>query len=91
DFPPSLQILLDEGRNADERPGTVADAQARIAETLAIVESAGAAGIAIEPATPIAHALPNGMILDLTAQQYARDWALPQFYFHVMTAYSILR
>jgi hypothetical protein len=32
-----------------------------------------------------------GMIFDLTAEQYARDWALPQFYFHVMIAYAILR
>ena len=39
----------------------------------------------------IAHALPNGMIFDLTAEQYARDWALPQFYFHLMIAYAILR
>ena len=31
------------------------------------------------------------MTFDLTAEQYARDWALPQFYFHVMTAYAILR
>jgi hypothetical protein len=91
DFPPSLQILLDEGRNAGERPGTLAEAQARIAETLAVVESAAAAGRAIEAAAPIAHELPNGMILDLTSEQYARDWAVPQFYFHVVTAYSILR
>ena len=90
DFPPALNALLDEGRNAGERPGTLADAQTRIAETLAVVEAA-AAGIAIDPAAPIAHALPNGMILDLTAAQFARDWALPQFYFHVVTAYSILR
>jgi hypothetical protein len=90
DFPPSLQTLLDEGRNGGEQPGTLAGAQARIAETLAVVK-ASAAGIAIDPATMIAHALPNGMTLDLTAEQYARDWALPQFYFHVVTAYSILR
>ena len=32
-----------------------------------------------------------GMIFDLTGEQYARDWALPQFYFHLMTAYAILR
>lgn len=32
-----------------------------------------------------------GMVFDLTAEQYARDWALPQFYFHVMIAYGILR
>ena len=31
------------------------------------------------------------MVFDLTAEQYARDWTLAQFYFHVMTAYSILR
>ncbi len=40
---------------------------------------------------PLVHELPNGMILDLTAEQYARDWTLGQFYFHIMTAYSILR
>jgi hypothetical protein len=31
------------------------------------------------------------MIFDLTAEQYVRDWTLPQFYFHLMTAYAILR
>ena len=91
DFPPSLQVLLDEGRNGGERPGTMADARGRIAETVAVVEAAAAEGIAIDPATPIAHALPIGMTFDLTAEQYARDWALPQFYFHVITAYAILR
>ena len=45
----------------------------------------------VDPSTQIAHALPQGMVFDLTAEQYARDWALPQFFFHVMTAYSILR
>lgn len=91
DFPPSLQTLLDEGRNAGETPGTLADAQARIAETIAVVETAAAEGFTIAATTPIAHALPNGMTLDLTAEQFARDWALPQFYFHVVTAYAILR
>lgn len=90
DFPPSLQALLEEGRDAGERPGTVADAQARIAETLAVVEAA-ATGIAVDAEAPIAHALPNGMTLDLTAGQYARDWGLPQFYFHVVAAYAVLR
>ena len=91
DFPPSDQVLLEEGRNAGERPGTMAEARARIAETVAVVEAAAGAGIAIDPAAPIAHELPIGMTFDLTAEQYARDWALPQFYFHVMIAYAILR
>lgn len=91
DFPPLLQTLLVEGRDGGEQPGTIADAQRRIAETLAAIEAAVAEGIEIDRATPIAHALPNAMVLDLTAEQFTRDWALPQFYFHIMTAYSILR
>ena len=91
ELPPSIKVLLDEGRNAADRPGSIADARARIAETVAIVEAMAADAPAIEPATPIAHALPQGMVFDLTAEQYVRDWTLPQFYFHVMTAYAILR
>lgn len=90
-FPASVEILLDEGRQAVERPGSIADARARIGETVALVEAAASDAFDVDPATPIAHALPMGMVFDLTAEQYARDWALPQFYFHVMTAYAILR
>jgi hypothetical protein len=90
-FPPSLAALLDEGRNAGERPGSLADAQARIAETVAMLESLDGDALDGDPARPIAHELPAGMIFDLTAEQYARDWALPQFNFHLMTAYAILR
>lgn len=90
-FPPSIETLLNEGRNAGDHPGTIADAQARIAQTIALVTASPARDQPVDPATPIAHALPMGLIFDLTAEQYVRDWALPQFYFHVMTAYAILR
>ena len=90
-FPPSVEVLLNEGRNAVERPGSIAEARARIAETVAVVETAAADALVVDPATPIAHALPQGMVFHLTAEQYARDWALPQFYFHLMIAYAILR
>jgi uncharacterized protein len=91
DFPASIDVLLDEGRNAGEHPGSMAEAQARIGETVALVESAASEAFDTDPERPIAHSLPMGMIFDLTAEQYACDWALPQFYFHVMTAYAILR
>ena len=35
--------------------------------------------------------LPNGMTFDMRADEYVRDWALPQYYFHVTAAYAILR
>lgn len=91
DFPASVAVLLDEGRNGAEHPGSIADARARIAETLAIVADLAADAPDVDPAAPIAHTLPQGMVLDLSAQQYVRDWALPQFYFHLMAAYAILR
>lgn len=90
-FPPSIGELLDEGRNADAHPGTIADARARIAETVAIVDRLAATTPTPDPDRPVVHALPMGMIFDLTAQSFARDWAIPQFYFHVMIAYAILR
>lgn len=88
-FPSTVEMLLDEGRNAEERPGTLAEARLRIDETLALLENLSPD--ALDAAGPIVHELSNGMIFDLTAEQYARDWALGQFYFHVMTAYAILR
>jgi hypothetical protein len=90
-FPASIEVLLNEGRNATEYPGSIAEAKARIDETVAVVEATASDRLDMDPATPIAHALPTGMVFDLTAEQYARNWALPQFYFHVMIAYAILR
>lgn len=90
-FPASFDELVNEGRNAGEQPGTIAGAQARIDETLAILKSLEANALDGDMDRPIAHEIPNGMIFDLTAQQYARDWALSQFYFHLMSAYAILR
>jgi hypothetical protein len=90
-FPASLDVLLDEGRNAAAHPGSIAEAQARIGETISLVETLSAEELDGDPERPIAHALPTGMIFDLTAEQYVRDWTIPQFYFHVMAAYALLR
>lgn len=90
-FPLSVEVLLNEGRNAGDDPGTFTDAQGRISDTVAWVQSMSGLDASTDPDRPIAHALPNGMIFDFSAQQYARDWALPQFYFHIMTGYAILR
>lgn len=91
DFPEAISELLEEGRNAAANPGSIAEAQARIRETLATLEGLAPDALDGDADRPIAHVLPNGMTFDLTAETYARDWALPQFYFHLMIAYAILR
>lgn len=92
DFPPLAEVLLDEGRAAAEDPGTISAARARISQTREAVTAAGAQWAAeADPQAAIEHALPMGIVFDLTVEQYVRDWALPQFYFHLMAAYAILR
>lgn len=90
-FPAAINELLNEGRQAVKQPGSLADAYVRIDETVALLNSLAADALDAKADMPIGHELPNGMVFDLTVEQYARDWTLGQFYFHVMTAYSILR
>ena len=87
-----LSELLDEGRNAGERTGTLAEARERIDEALAFLDGLSADALDQLPAhDPLTLTLPMGMTFDLTREQLARDWAIGQFYFHVMAAYAILR
>lgn len=89
--PDWLHAIAAEGRAAGDTPGTIAEARERIDSALSFI--AGVAEDALDAGAdlPVTIALPGGLTFDMTGEQYVRDWALPQFYFHVMTAYAILR
>lgn len=89
--PEAVLEVRQEGRDGGERPGTWAQARARVAEAAAFLAAVGPDELDARAGQPIAHALPTGMIFDMTAEQYVRDWVLPQAAFHQMTAYAILR
>ena len=89
--PDMIDILAQEAQNAGEQPGTFSDAQLRIDETLSFLNALRADALDDGAERQIALALPNGMIFDMLGEQYARDWALPQFNFHLLMAYGILR
>lgn len=89
--PPWLDAIAAEGRDAGTVPGSLADARARIGEALSLLDGVAAGALDAGADRSIAIATQGGMIFDLTGEQYARDWALPQFYFHIVTAYAILR
>ena len=65
--------------------------QGQIAEALTILDGVEAAALGGDPDRPISFTLPNGMTFDMTAATYVRDWADPQFYFHRVAAYAVLR
>jgi hypothetical protein len=89
--PEAVLEVRQEGRDGGERPGTWAEARARIAEASALLAAVGPEEFDGADDKPIAHDLPAGMVFDMTAEQYVRDWALPQVAFHQMIAYALLR
>ena len=69
---------------------TLADARSRIAASRTLIEGWHETPFGADDA-PIQLSLANGMTFDISTERYVRDWALPQFYFHLMSAYAILR
>lgn len=65
--------------------------QAQIAETIAWLGGLAPEALGADGDRPIGFDLPNGMAFDMTADTYIRDWAQPQFYFHLVAAYAVLR
>ena len=70
---------------------TIASHQARLNAALAAIAAIAPATLDTDPDRMVAMDLPNGMSFDLSAADYVRDWALPQFWFHAVAAYSIMR
>jgi len=63
-----------------------------IADTVAEVEAAPPAAFEGAATRQLSIPLPDaGISLEMTGLQFLRDWSLPHFYFHVVTAYDILR
>ncbi|WP_047336397.1 DUF1993 domain-containing protein [Pseudomonas protegens] len=87
----AVQRLSGQPVTALQAPTGMAEARALIEDTLAflaaadreLIDSSGQRAIAIE--------LQNGVAFDMNGEEFARNWATPQFYFHLVTAYNILR
>jgi hypothetical protein len=69
---------------------TLPELQARLAKTLAFIETIPAERIDGSEDRPITITLRRGD-LHFTGQQYLLHWAMPQIVFHCTTAYDILR
>ncbi len=74
----------------DDTETTFADVHARIDRTLAFLATFKAADIDGQEDRDIT-ILPGGKEMHFKGQAYLLHWALPNFYFHVMTTYAILR
>lgn len=74
----------------DDSETTIDQLQTRIADTLAFIASVPRAAIDGQEAREVTVKFPGGEMKFL-GQPYATGFALPNFYFHLTTAYGLLR
>jgi uncharacterized protein len=74
----------------DDTEATFEELRARIAKTLAFVETCKAAQIEGSESRPISLTM-GGKTYGFTGLDYLNNMVFPNFYFHVTTAYNILR
>ena len=70
---------------------TLEAARLQVAGAIALLEGADPAALDAGADRVIELDLPNGMTFVMTGEEYVRDWAQAQFYFHLTAAYAILR
>jgi uncharacterized protein len=75
----------------EDTESTFDELKQRLDKTLAFVKSVPPAAIDGSETRDISLPLRSGRTLALTGQSYLIQFALPNFYFHVTTAYDILR
>ncbi len=90
-LPDALLAVRQQGWNANTDAGTWTQARECLTDAIRFLRGLEAGALDQHGGRTIALTLPNGMVFDMSPEQYARDWCLPQFYFHLTTAYAILR
>jgi uncharacterized protein len=65
--------------------------KALIADTVKALEAANAAAFADAAKRKVEMSLSGGRVLESNALEFVQHWSIPHFYFHVVTAYDILR
>ena len=70
---------------------SLGELKARIAETIALLEGVGEAAFQGAAARRIVRPLQGDKEAEFLGWELLRDWSLPNFYFHLTTAYDILR
>lgn len=87
----AVRRLTQQPLRSLDTPANLGEAKALIEQTLAVLASVDRAQVDEGAERQIAIELPNGMTFDMTGNEYAVNWVTPQFYFHLVTAYNILR
>ena len=83
--------LLGDAIETVEPVETFSEAEALISRTVKRLRASAAKGARVDETRMIELKLQTGMIFDLDLPEYVHSWSIPQFYFHLITAYAIMR
>ncbi len=88
----TARLIGQEPPRFEDNEQTLDELKARIASTIDYLQKAPAGGFEGAENRDITIPVPaNNIVFEMNGVQFLRDWALPHFYFHVVTAYDILR
>jgi hypothetical protein len=88
---PAARLIGKEPPRHEDSEKTIEELKARIAKTVDYLKSIKPSEFDGTDERTIRMDLQNGLELKMSGTEFLRDWALPNFYFHVVTAYDILR
>jgi len=80
-----------EPRSPERKETTLEGLKQRIANTVAQLKGVAAGAFEGAEERDCSIPIPDNRVIALDGVQFLRAWALPHFYFHVVTAYDILR
>ena len=98
-----VQIACDSAKSAaarltgqeppkfEDNEQTLDQLKTRVRRTLDYVQGVPSSAYAGAETRRVNFPLFDDLVLDMDGMQFLRDWVLPNFYFHVVTAYDILR
>jgi uncharacterized protein len=84
-----LRLTGKEPPRFDDNEQTIDESKARLARTIDFLRSERIPASAEKSVIRIP--IPDNIALEMNGLEFIRDWAIPHFYFHVVTAYDILR
>jgi hypothetical protein len=85
------RLMGQEPPRCEDNEKSMADLKERIAKTVDHVKSAEPAAFEGAEDRDCSIPIANDMVIAMNGLQFLRAWALPHFYFHLVTAYDILR
>jgi hypothetical protein len=85
------QLTGNGAARMDDAEKTFAGFKAQIAQTVAAVRGASDEAFADAEDRDCSIEIPGDLVIEMDGLRLLRAWSLPHFYFHVVTAYDILR